>query len=188
MTNYYDIEKDILKDSDLKNFEVVKRQHFNSKDKLNEVKKNPDNWVILIDPDVDKATLYDKERNIAYDLTYKGYELTDLEPELTNGIDVKHRYLHDYLWTNRQKEMTIEDFNNKYSISVLTEAEIKAEISNSEKDTLSYGNIKTMHNNIEYLVYDKNNKEVFISSVNNDFDLLQELANEFNITELKQNQ
>lgn len=83
-----------------------------------------------------------------------------------------------------KKVMTIKEFNENYTISVLTEAEVKAKLNNSNPQELSYGSVEMMHENINYIVYDKFGNEVLNSSATTDFNFLQDLEDLFNIIDL----
>lgn len=98
MTNYYELEEEVLSEQGFnETINVIYKNEFDSKGKLSEIKDSPEKWVILIDPDIDKTTLIDKETYLLYDLSYKGYELIEFEQALIRGIEIKYEYLSSYL-------------------------------------------------------------------------------------------
>lgn len=86
MTNYYDFVKDKCK--------VVYRDEIDF-DIYKKANENPDNYIILVDPDVDFVTVFDKVNKVAYDVPYKGYEL--LEAGVVGNLKIEYGYIEDYL-------------------------------------------------------------------------------------------
>lgn len=86
ITNYYDNVKDYIK--------VVydeERDH----DIFKKANENPDDWVILVDQDVDFVTVFDKVNKIAYEESLKGYEL--LAANVVGYVQVEYVYIEEYV-------------------------------------------------------------------------------------------
>lgn len=85
-TNYYD---DVLKECKVVYPEEIKDDMFLV------ANENPDNWIVLIDEDVDHVTIFDKINKIAYSQSLKGYEL--LEANVLGYLKVIYISIEEYL-------------------------------------------------------------------------------------------
>lgn len=78
--------------------------------------------------------------------------------------------------------MSIDEFNENYRISVITEASVDAELSNKFDDELEYGSLEAMHDNKNYTVYDKATQNAVIDiDVDNDAAFIDEIRNVLNV-------
>ena len=101
MGNYYEIERERLEElGNKKDFKVVESGFFDIGTIFSEARNNKEDWVILMDPDVDKSLILNKKTKTVYDLTYKGYELIEFEFDKIVGINLVYEYLSLYLMEN----------------------------------------------------------------------------------------
>lgn len=84
--NYYDYVKDHIKVIYLDESE---------RSMFGDANEDPENWVILVDGDVDAVTVFDKVNKIAYEESIKGYEL--LTANLVGNVDVEYSYIEEYV-------------------------------------------------------------------------------------------
>ncbi len=90
-TNYYDNVKSKIN--------IVDYDKTNE-DMFLKANENPDDWIILIDGDVDFVTIFDKKNKIAYPQQLKGYEL--LTANVIGYVEVEYAYIEEYFEKNKQ--------------------------------------------------------------------------------------
>lgn len=84
--------------------------------------------------------------------------------------------------------MTIEEFNEKYSITALVEAvrPVKVTSLKANEQPLSYGKIYDVISSSDFAVYERaTNKEVLMIESDNESHVLKEIISTFNLVESK---
>lgn len=87
-----------------------------------------------------------------------------------------------------RKKMTLAEFNEEYSITITVLASQEAKLDTSFT-FLDYDPVDTVHENLGYALYRKeNHEEIFTVETDSDETFLEELYQRFEIEELEKNE